>query len=248
MGTFLIAAAMVSPSFAGKKAVSDEELDLVTAAGQPVIVEIGTNGTVSFTPTTNIAQTIQTNAQTNLRALALNNVAGENQVANGINISGASQATGLAQANTITQSWGSTADITIVSIPGATGSLPANCGGALICKVSTQVTTLGGVARRLSKTADVIIDVAADGTVSYTPSMNIQSTIDGTAQTNLVALVVNNVAGLNQVSNGVNILGNTMTLNSSGIAITGNAATSGGAQSNGLAAYRGTPANFTRIP
>src|SRR6185436_16244351 len=155
--TLLIAAAMVSPSFAGKQAVSDAELDLVTAAGQPVIISAGAGSTVSFTAVTSIAQTIQTGSQLNLRALALNNVAGENQVANGINITGASNATALQQSNTITQSWGATSDITIVSAGAATGSLPASCGGALICKVGTQVTTLPGVARRLTRTGDIII-------------------------------------------------------------------------------------------
>lgn len=245
MGTFVIAAAMVSPSFAGKKAVSDDELDLVTAAGQPVIVQIG-SGTVSFVPTVQIAQTIQTNSQNNLRALALNNVAGENQVANGINISGASSSTGLAQANTITQSWGSTADITISSAGLVFSSIPASCGGALICKVSTLTTTVAGIARRLSKTGDVIIDIAGSGTVTYSPSVNIQSSIDGGSQSGLVALVVNNVAGLNQVGNGVNIAAGGVTLSSSLTILGGNS--SAGGQSNNLAGYRGTPANFSRIP
>lgn len=245
MGTFVIAAAMVSPSFAGKKAVSDDELDLVTAAGQPVIVQIGGSGTVTFVPSTRIAQTIQTNSQTALRALALNNVVGENQVANGINITGQSVSSSLAQSNTITQSWGSTADITVASVGSAFSSIPANCSGALICKVSTQTTTVGGIARRLSKAADVIIEITGTGTVTYSPSMNIASSIDGGGQTGLVALVVNNVAGLNQVGNGVNIAGGGLTLGSSGISVVGGNASTGG-QSNSLAGYRGTPANFSR--
>jgi len=245
MGTFLIAAAMVSPSFAGKKAVSDDELDLVTAAGQPVIVQIG-SGTVTFNPSTTIQVTIQTGSQTNLRALVLNNVAGENQVANGINISGSSISSNLAQTNTITQSWGSTEDITIASVGAATASLPTNCGGALICKQQVQVATLGGVARRLSRAADVIISVAGTGTVSYTPTMVIDQSIDGGSQNNLVALVVNNVAGLNQVGNGVNILSASVTLNSSGVGVVANGGSPAGSQANNLSGYRGTPANFSR--
>jgi hypothetical protein len=218
---------------------------LVTAAGQPVIVQIGGSGTVTFTPSTSIAQTIQTGSQTNLRALALNNVAGENQVANGINISGQSTSSNFSQNNTITQSWGSTEDITIVSVGAATSSIPANCGGALICKVTTQVTTLGGVARRLSRAADVIISVGATGDVTYSPQMNIVSSIDGGSQTNLVALVVNNVTGLNQVGNGVNISSSGVSLTSGSLSVTvGNNAA--GNQTNNLSGYRGTPANFSR--
>jgi hypothetical protein len=86
LGSCVIAAAMVAPSFAAKKAVSDEELDMVTAAGQPTVVYAQDKATVSFNGTTSISQVIDTGAQTDLRALILNNVVGENQVHNGINI------------------------------------------------------------------------------------------------------------------------------------------------------------------
>jgi hypothetical protein len=239
---------MVSPSFAGKQAVNDDELDQVTAAGQPIILSSGNTSVIVAIPITSIAQTIQTGSQLNLRALALNNVAGENQVANGINISGAGNATALQQSNTITQSWGATSDITIVGVGAATGSLPANCGGALICKVGTQVTTLPGVARRLSRTADVIITAGSTAAVVYVPITNIVASIDGGSQSSLVALVVNNVTGLNQVGNGVNLLAATTTLGVGGIDIGAANATVGGQQTNNLAGYRGTPANFSRIP
>jgi len=248
MGTLFIAAAMVSPSFAGKQAVSDAELDLVTAAGQPVIISAGAGSTVSFTAVTSIAQTIQTGSQTLLRALALNNVAGENQVANGINITGASNATALQQSNTITQSWGATSDITIVSAGAATGSLPASCGGALICKVGTQATTLPGVARRLTRTGDIIINAGSTAAVVYVPLTNIVASIDGGSQSSLVALVVNNVTGLNQVGNGVNIASNGVGIGPDGVTIPTAPSTIGGTQTNNLAGYRGTPANFTRLP
>jgi hypothetical protein len=248
LGTFVIAAAMVSPSFAGKKAVSDDELDLVTAAGQPVIVQIGGDGTVSFVPTTRIAQIFQTSSQNNLRALVLNNVAGENQVANGINISTTSAtATGVAQNNTITQSWGSTSDITVSSVGALFSSITVTCGDALICKVNTQTVLVPGVgARRLSQAADIIIHVGGAGTVTYSPSLQIEQVIEGGSQTGLVALVVNNVAGLNQVGNGVNISAGSLSLGSN-ISATGNASVTGpAAQINNLSGYRGTPANFSR--
>ena len=245
LGSFVIAAAMVAPSFAAKKAVTDEELDMVTAAGQPAIVQGAGPTTVSFVPTIEIAITIQTGSQTNLRALALNNVAGENQVANGINISWSNSAT-APQANNITQSWGSTVDRTIVSVPGVTASASVSCGGALICKGQNSVATAAGVARRLSFTGDHIIDVGGASTVTYNPQTTITMSVDGGAQTGLVALVINNVAGLNQVGNGVNLASGGVTLGTTLTTTVGNGAASG--QSNTLGAWRGTPSNFTRIP
>src|SRR5574341_381246 len=108
LGSFLIAAALVAPSFAAKKAVTDEELDMVTAAGQPVVVSTGATSTVSFIGTTVIVSDLLTNSQTTLRALILNNVVGENQVHNGVNVSalGAAGVANGVQTNTITQSWG----------------------------------------------------------------------------------------------------------------------------------------------
>jgi hypothetical protein len=249
LGSFFIAAAMVAPSFAAKQAVSDDELDMVTAAGQPVAITAGNTSTVSFSGATTIQVTIQTGSQTNLRALALNNVVGENQVANGINIQGGSSGTG-SQTNAINQSWGSTSDITIVSTPGLTASASPVCTG-LICKGGIQVATVGGVARRLSRTADQIIEVGSTSTVTYNPATTVGMSIDGGSQTGLVALVVNNVAGLNQVSNGVNLLAGTVTLGGSPAslsAVGGNGTITGATQSNSLGAWRGTPQNFTRIP
>jgi hypothetical protein len=114
--------------------------------------------------------------------------------------------------------------------------------------VGTQVTTLPGVARRLSRTADVIITAGSTAAVVYVPITNIVASIDGGSQSSLVALVVNNVTGLNQVGNGVNLLAATTTLGVGGIDIGAANATVGGQQTNNLAGYRGTPANFSRIP
>jgi hypothetical protein len=241
-GTLVIAVAMAGPSMAAKSAVSDDELDQVTAAGQPVIIQAATGAlTAAFTPSVQIAQSIQTNSQNNLRALALNNVAGENQVANGINVSsGASEAS---QSNAINQSWGSTADVTWIGkiTTKATVSLECNA-GALICQPRTVTTSQSIGPARLVTTADVIIDGGDTSSVTYNPTTNVQMQIDGGAQTNLVALVVNNVAGLNQVSTGINVLGSSTTLGTGSITINP-AGFRGGDQNNALGAFRGTPAN-----
>ena len=51
VGSFFVAASLVAPSFAAKKAISDAELDSATAAGQPtVITTSGNTASVTFTP------------------------------------------------------------------------------------------------------------------------------------------------------------------------------------------------------
>ena len=100
----------VAPSFAGKQALNEDDLDRITAAGQPTFVQI-TNSAAS---TASVAMSfdnldtdildVQPNSQNNLRALTLNNVVGENQIGNALNV----KANGSgSQNNRIDQSWGS---------------------------------------------------------------------------------------------------------------------------------------------
>jgi hypothetical protein len=243
---------MVAPSFAAKKAVSDEELDMVTAAGQPVIIQGEGTLSVDFTGTTDIVQTIQTGSQQNLRALALNNVLGENQVANGINISGGVGSGSLGQTNTLNQSWGATADISLATGKGGKGIItpdPICPSGTLICKVTT-VTTAGQTQRiRASSAADQIIRAEdGDATVTYNPTLSASLTVDADAQNTLVALVVNNVVGLNQVGNGVNLAGSSTTVGPTVTIANTQAGPGPAGQTNVLGAWRGTPRDFTRLP
>ena len=242
MGTFLIAAALTAPSFAAKKAVTDDELDLVTAAGQPTIINVGDGSTVSFNGSTSIAQIIQPSAQTGLRALILNNVVGENQVHNGINI--AASAGNGTQTNTITQSWGSINDVTFTSAPNVLVSVAADCGGALICKVSGSFISTPGTVRVLSKGADHIIVVGTGSTVTYNPVTEIAQDISDSSQTSLVALIVNNVAGLNQVATGINIGSSGPIAIGTDISIPAAGGVQAGLQSNTIQQFRGTPINF----
>lgn len=253
VGALLVATAMAVPSFAAKQAVSDDELDLVTAAGQPTIISGGAGSAITFAPSISIAQTIQGSSQFNLRALALNNVAGENQVANGINISGADNDGVGAQDNKIRQSWGSTNDLTVAKIGGLTAKVTVVCNAsALICKPTTTsaVPPGAGITKRVLQTADHIINVGAGSTVTYNPTMRVDATLDTNSQSGLVALVVNNVAGLNQVGVGINIWSSNVTLpNATGdIAFinTGGVAPTIAGQRNDLGAWRGTPAGTLR--
>lgn len=236
VGTFLIAAALTAPSFAAKKAVSDDELDMVTAAGQPVVISIGGAGTVTFNGTTSIAQTLQPSSQSSLRALILNNVVGENQVHNGVNI--ASAFGNGSQTNVITQSWGSIIDLTATSTPGGVTSIPADCAGALICKSAGQFVTSGSTVRVLSKAADVIIHISGAGTVTYNPVTDIAQDISDSSQTGLVALIVNNVTGINQVATGINIGSATPNLTAE-LTVSGVGGPSSGNQNNTIQQFRG---------
>lgn len=241
MGTFLIAAALTAPSFAAKKVVMDDELDQVTAAGQPTNISAGNTSAVIFIGATSIAQTLAPSSQTELRALILNNVVGENQVHNGVNIS-ATIGNG-SQSNNITQSWGAINDLTAVTAANGVTAVPASCGGALICKTGGAFITVAGTVRVLSQAADHIINTGSTSLIVYVPITEIAQDIAENSQSGLVALIVNNVAGLNQVATGVNIgsstpsLGTDLTLSANGGAATG-------VQGNVIQQYRGTPINF----
>jgi len=238
-----LAAVLLLPMAVYAESLEDQELDGITASGEPTIVMGGSNSTITFASDTEIAQTIAPTSQAGLRALVLNNVAGENQVANGLNIHTAS--TG-GQNNTLTQSWGSTNETTAVVVPATTAAADVVCNGALICKGTPAVAVVPGTIRALGSTADQIVTGGPNSSIVYAPLTNIVMKIESNSQTNMVALVVNNVTGLNQVGNAVNVQGNGVNLTDSGIAISGGNAGAGGGQHNVISQYRGTPANFSR--
>jgi hypothetical protein len=201
-----------APSFA-KKALDEGDLDRITAAGEPTIiqvsgVEIESSGEVDFEISYEDASTDtlliegstdeSLGGQENLRALIVNNIAGENLVANGVNIVSASaQNSALgAQSNQITQSWGAvkiTDVVTVtetVSVEGedagdATieggGSRGGFCIGICAPKNATAEggdgaegsTALAAIAYPVWMAADVIIhieDVSIDNSNSGTPA------------------------------------------------------------------------------
>jgi hypothetical protein len=233
---------IVNPSFGTPQALSDKELDLITAGGEPTVVTAGNNSVVTFSPATDIALDIQPNSQASLRALALNNVAGENQVVNGMNISGSNLSGD--QRNSINQSWGSINDTTAVVLPTVTAGVSATCTG-LICNQTGSVAVVPGTIAVLSNTADQTINAGAASAIFYIAATNVAMTIESNAQAGLVALVVNNVAGLNQVGNAINIKGGGLSASDSGLSISAGAG-QGGGQSNVINQSRGTPSNFSR--
>jgi hypothetical protein len=95
---------LASPSFAGKEAISDQDLDRMSAAGtcqaglsacdasdedsgaaQPPAIAQDKNGLQVTTTATNILTL--NGAQQGIRTFILNNVVGTNQIATGVNVS-----------------------------------------------------------------------------------------------------------------------------------------------------------------
>jgi hypothetical protein len=245
------AAVWTLPASAAPKALSEGEMDRVTAAGEPEVLisgnigldglTIGGNaGDVTLKGTTEAILTIL--GQTNLRALTLNNVAGENQVANAVNIT-AGTAIGGSQSNVIDQSWGSTVDI---------ASQPSTKGGDVTvekCIIGPCVTNSGNGAPGAVQSIygdEILIGV----NITKNPTKQFDLTLDATAQVDLAALTVNNVAGINQVANTLNIA-------SSNIFVAGGAASiltissAGGValpdQSNTITQFRGTPCGARQV-
>ncbi|HEY3198517.1 MAG TPA: hypothetical protein VGJ57_10930 [Nitrospirales bacterium] len=265
IGSLALALAMAIPSYAAKQVIPDQELDEVTAAGQPVVLISGNGGNTDGTASdivkrpgitdasvTQIALGIEDSSQQNLRALILNNIAGENQTGNGMNIASGSSAG--RQDNNITQSWGSTYDADIVKGTAVTATSSASAPGgdascgrdALICKpvggnasASAAASAVSTPAIRRSIYSDQVL--VSDGSILYAPVTVIAMDIRDTAQQGLSALIVNNVSGMNQVANGVNISGGVSTGLPGAGNVSVNGSANGGGQGNVINQFRGTP-------
>ena len=121
-----LVAAFAAPTLAAKTVIGDEELDEVTAAGQPKIAQASTyKGTAKALNFQVSVFAAHIGGQTGLNALTLNNIFGENQIANGVNIqAGGTGATGLNQgdqSNEAFQSWGSAKAHDYVAVKGEPG-------------------------------------------------------------------------------------------------------------------------------
>jgi hypothetical protein len=189
--------------------LDEGDLDRITAAGEPTIiqvsgVEIESSGEVDFEISYEDASSDSLviegatdstpGSQENLRALIVNNVAGENLVANALNILSTSQGELGNQSNQITQSWGSvkiTDVVTVtesISVEGedaegtieGAGSRGGLCVGICAPKnatanasTSSGTTALAAIAYPVWMAADVIIhveDVSIDNSNSTTPA------------------------------------------------------------------------------
>jgi hypothetical protein len=249
IGSFFLAASLVAPSFAAKQAISDNEMDNITAAGEPTVIgTVGSNSGVSFSGTTSAAFTPGSTSQNTLTALILNNIVGENQVANGLNVT---SGTAGAQANTITQSWGSLLDSTAVTAAGGTSVAGVTCAGLFAvgtCNTSPGSPGSAATTTVLTTASNVIINtVGATSPVTYNPNSQYAIALGTNSQSTLSALIVNNVAGLNQVANGVNISAFTTSIAPAGITLgSGSPVATNTGQTNTINQFQGVPAHFTR--
>ena len=243
-----LVAAFATPTFAAKTVIEDEELDEVTAAGQPKIAQahsgVGTATAVNFQVNVFAAHI---GGQEELTALTLNNIFGENQVANGVNIQAGGNNSG-AQQNNQTQSWGSAKAHDSSTVAGAPGG-PAACSALGIiakCNAAGGNASEGKVAL-LWEFADEIADASTDdgpATAANVVITVVAGTFDELAQKSLTALTVNNVFGFNQVANGLNISGGGLT----GTDVAGAATGTSTGQANTSVQYRGAPVGWSEAP
>jgi len=251
----LVAVFLAAPSAMAKKQLTDGELDLITAAGEPMVITA--TGSVQYTDEAAFDLSLPEDAQAGIAALVVNNLVGELQIANAFNIQAATgTVSGTDQSNDITQSWGSTKDYTFgfVSVAGTDGG-DAIAGNANVCEpgakcnspiaVGDNVATGGAgapgvIAGAVASTyADVIIDSEAEVIVNVAPVYSLEL-LSG-AQADLVALVVNNVAGMSQVANAINIAGGTLIMNPAASMINTTGGTTAMVQANTISQCRGTP-------
>lgn len=252
--TLLAVTFLVNPAFAAKKPIADKELDEVTAAGQPRVFQFGPNivagGNVSagtrsitsidFSDTPFFDLTAEGGSQTDLRALVLNNVSGENQVGTGVNVVATTAGTGQvanAQANDITQTWGSTKDFA--------SSGPLSCTKVASCKAGAPLSVAGDFifhfGANVQAGGNVSAKMASAFSLQFASAPLFTMTLQAGSQTDLAALVVNNTVGQNQLATGVNIAsGAVAVLDSAGkLLLDGSTGTIGTNQSNTICQARG---------
>jgi hypothetical protein len=247
----------VLPALAAMEALNDEDMDSITAAGQPTVA-IAENGEAVIQDNSSQLLNMPTDAQHGLRALALINAVGEAQLATNLNVvSVAGDIAGVDQRNFTVQSWGSTLPKISESVEGEPavenettqiGGCLADCEQTLIDKGdnSIGVTNIAaqGIVEIASATGDMIAD-GGDGSQIHdnsTAALN----FDADSQTDLAALFIANIVGRTQASFNVNIASSTLNLFPSTDQPFSEPATSSSAvmkQTNSAVQFRGTPIN-----
>jgi hypothetical protein len=126
----------VLPVQAAKQELVDEEMDKITAAGDPTVV-ISEDGSATYTDESIFNLALPEGAQQGLRALTVQNVVGEVQLLVNLNVlSVLGDSAGTDQRNFSMQSWGSTAPLSKEKVDGVSASAP---GGDAIVKDSGVV-------------------------------------------------------------------------------------------------------------
>lgn len=245
------------PAFAAMEALGDEEMDSITASGQPTVL-ISENGTAEHQDTSSQIINLVSDAQTGLRALAITNAAGEAQLATNLNvISVAGDIAGVDQRNFTVQSWGSSlpkisesvdGEPAVQNIVGQAGACVTDCSQQIVDKGDTNVGVTNiaapGKIEIASATGDVIVEGGQGATVWDSSSAVLN--FEPNAQTDLAALFIANIAGRTQASFNVNIASSTLNLFPSTDQPFSEPAASSSAvlkQTNSAVQFRGTPIN-----
>ncbi len=237
-----------APAVAAKKLLSDAELDLITAAGQPEVV-VGT--TISLTENQDFQFAAAGNAQAGLRALVLNNVLGENLLANTFNVQATPSSTGGAQTNTVEQSWGSSFGLAEPAASPGSINISGTCiactntvgpGGGSISISGKAIGTSNtvGAGGGGESSAGIFADkIVIGSTITMTVQNQMSLALTGNAQGGVSALVVNNIVGSNLVANGINISSGSVQL--TGDPFIAGASAQAAGQTNTINQARGTP-------
>jgi len=246
----MVAVFLAAPSAMAKKQLAEDELELITAAGQPKVLETdGAGSPITFTDSVMVAVAFDTNVQLNLTALTLNNVAGENQLATGINIQTSAASDQAPQTITITQSWGSVKDQTAIFGPASPATIcqsaSAKCGIGI-----NKATSAPAKGVLLSMYGDDILStIGAGSSITALQNPEFDLTFGSGVQQALAALVVNNVVGINQVATGVNIeAGFVNTLPGVTVGQAGGSTAPGAAQTIAIDQWRGMPKGSRPTP
>ncbi len=268
VGLFIFVAALAMlvgamPAVAGKKALSEGDLDQITAAGQPEVLITSTSvfapgatganfsggGVISLTVSQDVLLAPAGSVQSGLRALTLNNVLGENLLATVMNIQASPGGSTQTQANIVEQSWGSTIDVSSVS--GSTGSIDISgkcvactntagtAGGGTVNVSGKAVASIDQVGSGGGKTLSIHADdiLIGGGPITVNQFSDFELSLSQGSQNSVAALVVNNVVAFNLVANALNISSGNIDL-AAGLSQSSNVALT---QSNLINQYRGTP-------
>jgi len=217
-----------APAFAAK-ALSDDDLDQLTAAGEPkVLWAHGTDGGGGIAIATDDAVfnlDIPTDSQKGLRALTVANVVGEAQLLVNLNVASvANQLAGTDQRNFSVQSWGSTLAIpeavaTVDGVPGIDQRGNPNCTSS--CTSSEQKKANGNIGVVAAPGA-IEIGVASADVIMRADGLNAEVRLDEEpvynlkfeplAQVDLSALFIANVVGRVQAAYNINIAAATLNI------------------------------------
>jgi hypothetical protein len=179
----------VSPAVAGKVALTDADMDGVSAGGLSTIIQSGDNSGVTYTDDSQFNLNFDvSNAQTGFRALTIQNVVGELQLLVNLNVLSANgNVAGTDQRNFSLQSWGGTLPIPgtgIVATVNGVGAAPCSSTGSCVSQGgtgATPTTVQGG--------SGGIADAAAGGAVqpmtgAPTLTVNSSGAANGSCLTN----------------------------------------------------------------